>query len=245
MENKIIELKAELDMINEVGSNIYHDIHAGFKAIVTEMFVNPFENARLTRLNYNEFDKEISFEIGFFNTDENKIDFGSDMWFTYSVKKGLQVNVGTIGTYGKEDVYQFARVHLLHAIFADIEAVEARLESEMTCNNRLNEYDVIRKKDCEITCEISRIEKIIKAEKIEAIRNNIIVGTQVKYAEDASRSRLFGHSTDKSVWVITKVNRVTVNVESKATGVNGSVNKEDLIKQINLGKINFYEEANA
>ena len=68
----------------------------------------------------------LSGNIEFINENGDN-DFGSNISYTFTTLKGLKLNVGTRGEYGKDDIYQIERVMLLSKIWSNIEEIETAL----------------------------------------------------------------------------------------------------------------------
>lgn len=189
MENKLIALRAERELIETAYSVKYDDLIKGLDLIIDKYFVKPFNAKCIRRWFREEFYPEhgvyINFEIGFHNVTENRIDFGSDMYFTYeSFKQSLETNYGTCGTYSKKDEYQVKRVKTLAYVWDHISDIEAELNkyvAEIT-PVVLDNYDKIR----DIDNKILSIEREINAQKKTAIAESIQVGKVVFYNESVS-----------------------------------------------------------
>ena len=115
MKTKLIALNAELELIKEEYSVIYDKLISDLDKIINKYFIEPFDAKCIRRWFREDFHLNrgvyINFEIGFYNAEENRVDFGSDIWFEYCTAEGqLKVNYGTCGSYSKADIYQVKRV---------------------------------------------------------------------------------------------------------------------------------------
>ena len=189
MESKLIALKAERELIQTAYSVKYDELIKGLDLIIDNYFVKPFNAKCIRRWFREEFYPErgvsINFEIGFHNVTEDRIDFGSDMYFTYdSLKQSLEANYGTCGAYSKKDEYQIKRVKTLAYVWDHISDIEAELNkyaAEIT-PVVLDNYDNLN----EIDRKISSIEHEIQTQKKNAIAESIQVGKVVFYNEQKS-----------------------------------------------------------
>lgn len=189
MENKLIALKAEKELIQTAYSVKYDELIKGLDFIIDKYFVKPFNAKCIRRWFREEFYPErgvhINFEIGFHNVTEDRIDFGSDMYFRYdSFKQSLEANYGTCGAYSRKDEYQVKRVKTLAYIWDHIEDIESELNNytaEITpvvLDNYDNLYEIDRK--------ITSIEHEINSRKKNSIAESIQVGKVIYYNEQVS-----------------------------------------------------------
>ena len=182
MENKLIALRAEQDLIKTAYSVKYDELIKGLDLIIDKYFVKPF-NAKCTRRwfreeFYPERGVHINFEIGFHNINEDRLDFGSDMYFRYdSFKQSLEANYGTCGAYSKKDEYQVKRAKTIAYVWDHIEDIESELNNyaiEIT-PVVLDNYD-----------KLYDIEHEINSQKKNAIAESIQVGKVIYYNEQIS-----------------------------------------------------------
>ena len=189
MENKLIALRAERELIQTAYSVKYDELIKGLDLIIDRYFIKPFNAKCIRRWFREEFYPErgvhINFEIGFYNTTEDRIDFGSDMYFTYdSFKQSLETNYGTCGAYSRKDEYQVKRVKTLAYVWDHIEDIESELNNyaiEITpvvLDNYDNLYEIDRK--------ITSIENEINSQKKNSIAESIQVGKVIFYNEQIS-----------------------------------------------------------
>ena len=247
MENKIIALEAQLEMNNELVKSEYRTLIALVEATIKEYITDPY-GAVLTRkqLRTGLWDEiEIMFEVGFHNVEENRIDFGSDVWFEYNTKKNeLAINYGTIGNYTKSNIYQVKRVNLVAGIFANIAAIESAFAAiaERANSGKYREY---LQEEYKIEAEISQAKKTLKAQQLKAIEYSLKEGDAVKYSKSVRcRDQLF--NTNSGAWTIHRICEKTIKVKSPLYGEVRQFPKERIIALISQGYllVNTEEEEN-
>lgn len=181
---------------------------------------------------------EICMEFGFHNSEENRIDFGSDIWTEFSTETGeLKLNYGTCGIYSKQDIYQVKRIQLISYIWANIEHIEQELSKfSSTVTPVVVEF---QNKKYALEKEIRDIEDKIKSEDLKQIENKLVEGVSLAYADNCSIkhfNRLF-YETCRVIKITPKF--VTVinshNVESK-------IRKEQIVSNIYYKHIVMIEE---
>ena len=120
MENIDI-LNAELDLIEAAQKQNVELLTKDLDNILNNYFVTPVESVvarRFIKHGCWSKDVEFYFEIGFYNPEENRIDFGSDTSFEYnSNKRELSVNHGCCGSFTKKNIYQFKRALLIAEVY--------------------------------------------------------------------------------------------------------------------------------
>lgn len=197
MKTKLTALNAEHEMLQADYAVKYDAFMGALDKIINKWFVAPYEakcTRRWIRTSHIEGELELCFELGFFNVEENRIDFGSDFWMDYSTQRNeLRVNYGTCGYHSKTDVYQTKRVKLLAFIWDHIDEIETEL--------KLFSSDVIPvateylNKQHEIQSEIYHIEKTIRQEREQEVESYIVPHSILYYPEESTlsrHSRLFG-----------------------------------------------------
>ena len=197
METRLVALNAELEMLKEGYAVKYNQFMSKLDEIINKWFVTPYDatcTRRWLRTTHFEGEIEVCFEIGFYNTEENRIDFGSDFWLDYSSKKNeLRVNYGTCGYHSKADVYQTKRIKLLAHVWDHIDEIE----SELSCfsENILPEVSSHLNKTHEIEFEIYRIQNELKKTRREEADKQLCKHAIIFYPEDstlACSQKLFG-----------------------------------------------------
>lgn len=245
MENKIIALEAQLEMNNELIKSEYQTLIVKVEDIIKKFITEPY-GAVITRkqLRTGLWDEiEIMFEVGFHNDEENRIDFGSDVWFEYNTKKNeLAVNYGTIGNYTKSNIYQVKRVNLVASVFAHIIEIEAALAEIAEIANSGN-YRAYLKEEYKIESEISQIKKTIKAQQLKEIEYSLKEGDTLKYSKDARwKDQLF--NTSSKAWTIHRICEKTIRVKSPIYGEVRQFPKERIVALISQGYLMVNAEEN-
>lgn len=236
MENKIIALEAQLEMNNELIKNEYKTLIAKVEDVIKKFITEPY-GAVISRrqLRTGLWDEiEIMFEVGFHNEAENRIDFGSDIWFEYNTKKNeLAINYGTIGNYTKSNVYQVKRVNLVAGVFAHINEIEAALAEVAEAANSGN-YRAYLEEEYKIESEISQIKKAIKAQQLKEIEYSLKEGDTLKYSNSVRwRDQLF--NTNVGAWTIHRICEKTIKVKSPLYGEVRQFPKERIVALISQG----------
>ena len=105
MKTKLIELETSKKLLEEVLHTTYTQLINNVEHAINNLIVDSHD-AKLLRKWIRNDDKGLylCFEVGFYNDVEQRIDFGSDVSFYYSVERGLEVNYGTIGMYSKKNM---------------------------------------------------------------------------------------------------------------------------------------------
>lgn len=199
MKNKLAALEAQRELIVEAYSVEYDTIIKDLDRIIDKYFVEPFDAECIRRWIREDFYPErsiyINFDVGFHNVKEDRIDFGSDISFSYdSFKQSLQVNYGTCGAYSKDDEYQVKRVKTLAYVWENIDTIEEELNTYAVRITPvvLNHYDTLH----DIDRQISSIEQAITVQKKNDILKTIQVGSVVSNNENWSPQRLFAGVCD-------------------------------------------------
>lgn len=163
MENKILELEEKVEKLNK---EVEEKVSTLFKNLTDKEIII------YSQIGLGRFGREgytIRGEISFVN-EEGKKDFGSDIDFDYESGKGLELNVGCCGIYGKDDVYQVARVMLLANIWNNVNDIE----------NELSNYDISCIRElCKLRSELDRQRREKEEVKRQARRKEIEIQLQV------------------------------------------------------------------
>lgn len=243
METKLACLRAELELEKEMYHVIYDDMIKELDVILNRWFINPFE-ATCTRRWFRENFRvdgavDINFEVGFFNPKENRIDFGSDLWFYYSTdKQKLEVNYGTCGTHGKDAIYQVKRIKALAYVWEHIDEIESEL-SEYS----IKVTPIVKSHNdrmYELEHQISVVEQAIREEAMKQIEASLHIGDVVRYDESVWwPCKLFDDCAD--TWKIYKICDKTIKVKSKHSEVVKQLEKGNFLnlllnKQISVIK---------
>lgn len=229
MENKLAALMAERELLQTAYSVKYEELLKGLDLIIDKYFIKPFNATCIRRWFREKFDGErgvyVNFELGFYNVEENRIDFGSDMFFTYDTsKQSLRVNYGTCGEYSREDEYQVKRVKTISYVWDHIDDIEAELNTyalnitPVVFDNYDNLYELDRK--------ITSLEHEIKTQQKNIITESIQAGKVIFYNEGCTlytRQRHFNGCCE--------VTRVTPKfvVMKDSCGRDIRIKKEDIV----------------
>lgn len=236
MENKIIALEAQLEMNNELIKSEYNTLIAKVEDVIKKFITEPY-GAVISRRQLRAGIRDaigIMFEVGFRNEAENRIDFGSDVWFEYNTKQNeLTVNYGTIGNYTKSDIYQVKRVNLVAGVFANIDEIEAALEEVAEIANSSN-YRAYLEEEYRIESEISQVKKAIKAQQLKEIEYSLKEGDTLKYSNSVRwRDQLF--NTEAGAWTIHRICEKTIKVKHPLYGDVKQFPKERIVTLIDQG----------
>lgn len=236
MNTQVELLQADLEMTTAAINVEQEKLHNMIEEILMNSIVRAHD-ARITRKRiqsgFNE-EIEIIFEIGFWNSEENRIDFGSDMWGEYSTRTNeVSLNYGTCGTYSKQDEYQVRRAMLIADFWSKIEEIEkcfaevvAKADVYLSLENKL--YD--------ITFKMDKIKEQDRESEIQAIEQQLSIGDILEYDESIyPRFRLFYAPTD--TWCVTKVCDKTIKITCEETKVVRYLNKKHILNLIHSQKI--------
>lgn len=231
-------LKVDKEML-EVAAKTELDLwREHFTKTLQEAIIIPC-GAHLIKLDIYEtyyHDFQIEINIGFWNDDEDRVDFGSDIYIYYN-NQGAQFNHGTIGSFYSNDKYQMNRLKLFGFIYDNIHIIEELLSDAMAkANNYINHIKQINN----ISNELRRIEAENQRIAKQEIENKIKVGTPIKvlHAKDWQKhfNECFYRDTDE--YVIEKINpkNVKVRVTTPESYV-AQIQKTTLIDLIYIGRI--------
>ena len=179
METKIMALKAEIELHKKHISEIIRQISEKFSHTINTVMLKESGAQIIRDVDVRPYGDEIYFEVGFYNPDEERIDFGSDMSFYYKIKSHkLSCNYGTIGSYTSDDIYQVKRVMLLASIWSNITEIEVALAE--ACSSIIElEKPRSALNECEI--ELRSCERKIKEAELEKIMADLSVGDRFEY----------------------------------------------------------------
>lgn len=239
MKTKLDALTAELELLRETHYAIYDSLMKELDVIINKWFVNTPEARCLRRWIRESLHNsvEICFEIVFFNSDKNEIDFGSDMFFEYSLENTcLRENHGTCGMYSKTDVYQVRRIQNLAHVWNNIDAVEQEL---CTFAERvlpiLLDYN---RTELSIESEIYRIHKHLEEDERKTIENQLLPEVTLCYSENCSLHAY--HRLFSETCTITKVTPKYVTLTS-TNSVEYRIKKEKIVTHIQQKHIEVQE----
>lgn len=234
-------LKSDLEMTKVVASSNLDIWKETMIERINHLLIIPCEadliNIGITN-NYGCIHR-IELSIGFWNHEEERIDFGSDILITYSKEEGLRFNHGTMGFFSVSDIYQIKRFRFFGYIAEHLFELETILEWGMENASTYISY----------SNQIKNIERIIfdiekdqeKAEKSK-IESKLIAGTPIKILHSRDWHVHFNESyyRDTDEYVIEKVNpkNVKVRVTTPESYV-AQIKKTTLIDLIYGGRIIF------
>ena len=201
-------LNAALDLQKELVNNINKAHVAKITEFVQNVFCAPTgamicRNVDLSEGLHNDF--EIRFDLGFWNEQENRVDFGSDVTFEYTEQFGLRINHGCVGYFNKDNVYQFKRIQLLNHVVTCIAGIE---DYFCTTLNKIDDYKEALEQYYKLLTEVHAEENRLKNIQRKEFEEKLIVGTQLKYKEGVNTGVKLFYSfgpRDKDVWYITKI----------------------------------------
>lgn len=233
MENRMVELKSQVERVNELIHSEYDRLMEKVVAVIEKFITNPHEASICRKqLRFGLRDEfEINFEVGFYNPEESRIDFGSDVWFEYNSKdRTLRVNYGTIGYYDKTAIYQIRRVNMISEVFAHIEDIEAAFQAiaEEAAGNYRSYHD----EKYHYEAEIQSLENQQKAEALKTLEYSLKEGDILKYDETKVRygSQLF--KTRAGGWIIQKICNKTIKLKDPFWNEIRQFPKEQIISLI-------------
>lgn len=195
MENIDI-LNAELDLIEAAQKQNVELLTKDLDNILNHYFVTPVESVVARRFIQHgcwSRDVEFYFEVGFYNPEENRIDFGSDTSFEYdSKKRELSVNHGCCGSFTKKNIYQFKRAMLIAEVYKNIDDIENAFQKlAEKCSNLLYEND---RRSADIEYKVKELELAEREKKRKEVIDSIKVNDTLMYIPDCKcwhSSRLF------------------------------------------------------
>lgn len=232
--SKLLTLKTELECLQEIQKSEKNLLYAELESIIKKSILEE-SSAVLCRKYIVHGPAEnhiyISFELGFFNETENRIDFGSDIICYFDTSKDvLQVNTSTCGPYSKLDTYQVQRLRLLNSIFDKVEIIETSLRQ---LYKNAQSFIKHQKDIYELETEIYKSEEQLKEEERKKISESLVPNSRLYYSEDW-RTKI--NPTSKLFNDVLSVKSVSPKfVKFIETG--RSINKQKIIDQICLGAI--------
>ena len=188
MNTELISLEAELEILKEAQRVSYDKQVQRLDSILNKWFVEKYENARCLRRWFRQdyFDGMIvCAEIGFYNVNEDRIDFASDFSIDFSTDKGeLRINHGCCGYFSKKEVYQFRRAKIISDIFENIKEIESDLNE--FCADVSPEFITFENDVYDLEHKISKIKSDMVAKEKDNIDKQLVVGSSLYYAADSN-----------------------------------------------------------
>lgn len=210
MENKIQQIQERIEQVNGEKKDLYTSIVEKLETVLEKLIIKPCE-AHLVRASitpgYRD-DFNFAFEVGFWNVEEDRVDFGSEIWFEYISGEGITINHGTIGRFNKTNTYQFKRISLLNYVITNLNTIEDALAVVMA---ETSEYQNKCQESYNLSAQLCKALEEDKAEKIATIEKTLAVGDVLCYKDDIKlHSRLFGTgwgniADKKDFWKIVKI----------------------------------------
>lgn len=213
MENNIIAIKAQLEMTDLLLEQERVALLEKVEFVLNKYIVSPHDAKLLRKSIRTEYGDNISiqFEVGFWNNEEQRVDFGSDLWGDFCTDKNkLRINYGTCGSYDSSETYQVRRVRLIADIWKNIEAIEAEL-LEITTIAQYRYRALVNERD-DYHYQLSQIEAKQAENELREIEESLCVGDVLTYDESVSyRYRLFKDHVD--TWRIIRVCDKTIKIK--------------------------------
>lgn len=235
MKTKLLELTTQKELVEEVIQTTYDKLIHTVETTINNLIADR-HNAILLRKWLRESDSKLNicFELGFYNPEEEGVDFGSDIYFCYNEEDGLDVNYGTIGHYNKNAIYQVRRVKLLADIFNQIEEIENSFFNIVT-SSVAEEYQKLEHESFLYDIEIRNITNAIRIAEIAEVEKSLSEGTILKYDSNIDHwERLF--DTNNHGWVVYKIREKTIKMKSY-DGVIKQFPKETILTLIHDKKL--------
>ena len=243
MTNRLIEITAEIEMLREVLKVEKNTLLGNLESVLYNKIVAPCcANLIRTTIRRGWHGKaEVYFQIGFWNAEENRIDFASDVEFYFGDDyKNLTLNHGTCGYFNINNFYLVKRARMINYVFDHYGEIEDALTDIL--ENKAAKYLEIKEQIDELTYEKECHEKKELLEKKEKVSSDLVVGVKVSYGEDVPlRDRIFVEdrttaSPESRIWSITKVTPKFVTL-SNICGTEFKCKKEALVNEIVKDKI--------
>ena len=242
MTNNIIEIDAKIDLTNEVIATEYDKIHKMLMDRVNKFIIKDDKTVRCRARIESDWNDElrIYMEVGFFNDEENRVDFMSDFSCEFSSReKLLQINHGCCGYFSKHNKYIVARALLVADILNNIEEIEQAL-AEVTDEGKGNYMTAVDELN-DLRYERGKILETIKNEEKEDIACSLKVGDILEYDSSVNR-RYMLFPTDIDTWKITKICDKTIKISSIHCG-NKQIPKDKVVSLIHSEKLLVKKEA--
>ena len=240
MLNKIIAINFQLDALKEVRKVEKLTLLGKLESVLYNKLVVPC-CANLIRADIRmgwRGNPEIIFHIGFWNAEENKIDFASDVDFYFGDEyKHLTINHGCSGYYDITNFYLVKRARMLNYVFDHYTEIEDALTEVLNSEVAKKYFDAERQMD-ELIYEKSVIEKKLSDETNKAVEESIIVDAVMCYTDDTPmRDRIIDGDKTTNVhnWTVVKVTPKFVTLTNGF--YESKVRKDQIVKEIIKGKL--------
>ena len=240
MELKKLEVNAQLELLN-VAINTEHDkiqqrLINGIKNLILDVNEAYLVRAWIQKSHWE--DLNINFEFGFWNTTENRVDFGSDCWCSWSSENHkLKLNYGTCGAYSSEDIYQVKRVKTISFIWDHIDEIESFLESIFEDSEK---YRDLQKEEFKLELELVHIKEAERDAARSEIEKNLKIGQVLFYDKDIRCSnKLFNDLVDD--WRISSITDKNIKLRSDALECSKLIKKEKIVNMIYMNTLHVKE----
>lgn len=240
MLNKIIDINFQIDTLKEVRKVEKTTLLGKLESVLYDKIVVPC-CANLIKADIRmgwRGNPEIIFHIGFWNAEENRIDFASDVDFYFGDEyKHLTINHGCSGYYDITNFYLVKRARMLNYVFDHYTEIEDALSEIIESESK--KFFEIEKQINNLSYEKGCIEGKLAEESRKAIENNITIGTVMEYRNAVPlRDRIIDldKTTNIHTWTVGKVTPKFVTLTHIYQG-DCRIKKEALVKEIIKGKI--------
>lgn len=179
MSTNVTANLANLEMLKEVIKNTKKPIIAEIERIINYYLAAPC-GAQIThnRIEINCWDEpEIRVGIGFWNNEEGRIDFASDVDIEFNLKYGLRINHGCTGYAGEEHPYLMKRFKLLGLFAQYYNSIKYEFEHLF-----LNEWLNAEKEFLETRMAMEQEEREIRDAALKVINDSLEVGQKYIHA---------------------------------------------------------------
>ena len=227
---------ANLDMLREVIKTTKKPLIEEIELIVGKYLCVP-SGAQITRttLEINIWDQpEIHVQIGFWNEEEQRIDFSSDVDIEYNEKYGLRLNHGCIGYVGENNPYHMKRFKLFGAFAQNYGMIKAEF-----CHLLLNDWLAAERDYMNTICEMEQQAKAQKDAAIQDINNALEIGQEYTHAPNTpSHSKVWNVTFYGDIYRITKMTPKYVHLVNSENEKNEVKVKRDLfVNRIYEGRV--------
>lgn len=240
MLNKIIDIDFQINTLKEVRKVEKTSLLGKLESVLYDKIVVPC-CANLIKADIRmgwRGKPEIIFHVGFWNAEENRIDFASDVDFYFGDEyKHLTINHGCSGYYDINNFYLVKRARMLNYVFDHYTEIEDAL-SEIIESESKKLFE-IEEQINNLSYEKGCLEKKLAEESKKAIENSITIGAVMQYEDTVHlRDRVItlDRITDVHTWTVTKVTPKFVTLTHIHQG-EYKMRKDELVKEIVKGKI--------
>lgn len=239
MLNKIIDINFQIDVLKEVRKVEKTALLGKLESVLYDKIVVPC-CANLIKADIRmgwRGKPEIIFHIGFWNAEENRIDFMSDVDFYFGDEyQHLTVNHCGSGYYDITHFYLIKRTRMLNYVFDHYTEIEDALSEIIESESK--KFFEIEKQIDNLTYEKGCIEGKLAEESRKAIENNITVGAVMEYGDTVPlRDRIIDgdKTTHDHKWKVIKVTPKFVTLVNSY--YESKVRKDQIVKEIIKGKL--------